>query len=598
MLVLAVLVIMATAFMQSMRIDRLTARAYLNKVRAEMAAEAARALATQGMTTADFRTDDFSILRLELETENGLAPYAFLAKAEDATTSSPILLYPLLSTNRTTPITIDRSTFDNINRSILKSDVANKLFDESFNPNDPSQTALLPLNDALGRMEDGSQSRQIAIPWVTINDSSGKPRMRFAYWIEDLQGYIDLQQAGNVDDSTSNPARHRRGEFQPIGGNATNRFGHPADIGLFTWFDSTLPVDQGSESYNNLIEVRNQLPSAPSARQLGLSGPNTGQVRQISRTKREQRDADPWYFTVAGLGHEMEPELIPDGFGFVNAGQPKVNLNNAIQLSLTDPAGAVANITQTISSNLPNFADARCGGMNATDYLQNLAANIIDYADADSSPTTNGSTYRGIDSYPFISQYYMLTLYKRIGSTAEFTVEHYLELWNLSDKPFQGRVRFVPTNNYTCSVSGTAFSFSDPRFQGRRPPPLEAPVSLAGRGAGSNQKAVVLVGTTTHTVTGAAIPADPLQLNEHYNSSYQMYVDDGSGKGMLLADRGQMIYRTGRPLPNTNGVINSSAGLERLNPRTDLPRRSRWQFPKRQPGRSPRQFLHYRTTGC
>lgn len=39
-IVVAVLTIMSVAFMQSMRIDRLTARAYLNKTRAEMAAEA------------------------------------------------------------------------------------------------------------------------------------------------------------------------------------------------------------------------------------------------------------------------------------------------------------------------------------------------------------------------------------------------------------------------------------------------------------------------------------------------------------------------------------------------------------------------------
>jgi Tfp pilus assembly protein PilE len=104
-IVVAVLTIMSVAFMQSMRIDRLTARAYLNKVRAEMAARAgvedalARLLNTDLAVTVNAYeelTVDYQgsavtapyLTGLELSaTGGGIAQRYYLTSSTDATTA-------------------------------------------------------------------------------------------------------------------------------------------------------------------------------------------------------------------------------------------------------------------------------------------------------------------------------------------------------------------------------------------------------------------------------------------------------------------------------------------------------------------------------
>ncbi len=64
-----------------------------------------------------------------------------------------------------------------------------------------------------------------------------------------------------------------------------------------------------------------------------------------------------------------------------------------------------------IRAALPDF-DQRKGGF-PEDYVKTLAANAIDYADADSDPTLKANEYRGLDAYPLLSEIALQVNYVR-----------------------------------------------------------------------------------------------------------------------------------------------------------------------------------------
>jgi hypothetical protein len=62
-----------------------------------------------------------------------------------------------------------------------------------------------------------------------------------------------------------------------------------------------------------------------------------------------------------------------------------------------------------------------------------LAANIIDYADTDSLPTTNGAAIRGYDSYPLPTIYYDRMAYtNKNGNLFTIQVTPFVQVWNPS----------------------------------------------------------------------------------------------------------------------------------------------------------------------
>jgi hypothetical protein len=93
----------------------------------------------------------------------------------------------------------------------------------------------------------------------------------------------------------------------------------------------------------------------------------------------------------------------------------------------------VTNISDFIKFNLPDFTN-RAGGMNGTNYLYALAANMIDYADTDGEPTTTntpaGNLISGFDNYPLPT-----IIFDQISSSlagTEITITPYWQFWNCS----------------------------------------------------------------------------------------------------------------------------------------------------------------------
>jgi hypothetical protein len=271
----------------------------------------------------------------------------------------------------------------------------------------------------------GLASTSPSVAWVILTNSAGRTNARFAFWVEDLSGRLDLSVAG----STGTNARRSTG---------TN----PQELAVWALFNPSVELDQENAIVRNLTNSRSALVTPATARVLDSNNITTNLLANLA----------------ANLIHDTnEPEVIPFGFGYTNQGQLKLNLNRSITTNT-----AVTEIADYISANLPNFTN-RAGGFmisaggGATNtnaytgraYLQTLAASMVDYADTDSDPTTDGTplttnrarpVYRGVDSYPFVNEinkrYLMISNNLTNGGRQVVVVTtDYIELWNLSTKP-------------------------------------------------------------------------------------------------------------------------------------------------------------------
>ena len=131
-----------------------------------------------------------------------------------------------------------------------------------------------------------------------------------------------------------------------------------------------------------------------------------------------------------------EPQVIPYGYGLPDAGQPKHDLVGIVAAGTNT---SVANLRSIIQRNLPGLTN-RAGALSITmsdpnAYLNNLAANIVDFIDADSTVTA-GSGYRGVEPLPYLNE--RATLYLRNqspnSSNAIVDTTEYMEFWNLHDQ--------------------------------------------------------------------------------------------------------------------------------------------------------------------
>jgi len=124
----------------------------------------------------------------------------------------------------------------------------------------------------------------------------------------------------------------------------------------------------------------------------------------------------------------ISSSLVNGSFYPSQAGQRKTNLNSNNMLT----ANGAIQIAATINSNYPMFTN-RAGGMNGSNYVSALAANIVDYADTDPLPTTlNNIPIAGFDAYPLPTIIYDQMVLGPKGT--DLTLTPYWQFWNLSTK--------------------------------------------------------------------------------------------------------------------------------------------------------------------
>ena len=433
LVMLALAAVVVVGLLTSTSLDRVTARSYDDRYQAEVAVQngleaAKKALiaspdAASGKpgVTAD---DSFLVVRSDGPPDaNGNKPaYYFLAKAQPGSAGG-IDYYPLFAggTSQNLPSGINPTSYAVTPPTPPEKAFPSNPAEQKFGSNTRYYPQMLP------------NQPSVFTQWFEVqnpNDGATAPNhdlpyQRFTYWVEDLAGYIDASAAGNIAGTGSLHAR-------PLDqSTAAKRYEtKPSEIPLFGVFDSTSPNDPGNTAAQVLVSNHPLLHTVPTLRQLAPGPANTDVTTPTLATR---------------LRADSELPLVPFGFGYKDEGKPnftKLQINDQVT---SGGLGAVQSIAQKINVNLPTFGVQRKGGLTGQDYVNTIAASMIDYADKDSEATV-GADYRGIDSYPLVSELYSMKWWNKpaelnAGTGTYFVhveMDTWVELWNTTNQELTG----------------------------------------------------------------------------------------------------------------------------------------------------------------
>ena len=309
--------------------------------------------------------------------------------------------------------------------------------------------------------------------WETLTLPEGETERllaRYCFHVEDLQGRLNLGHAGNLDGPE---ARHSREVPDPhaVPGLNLGRAGALDQAALFTLLDPAA-ADDSSDLARQLLRHRPLLLSPDLWKEVLLQPTQDWPGRQarqaLARDPVSGRLQDrAWRALEEQASHRLaayeERALIPPDPAFAGMASPTVKLNlNRLLGSLERATAverpvlarqAVAEIAEHIRRHLPHFGRRRggypLGGSEAErdfNYLQCLAAGLLDYADRDPYPLLIEGVCRGTDAHPLVSEQWQRYRFERTYTEGndrfiEFSITTYLELWNLSQLPIQGRVQ-------------------------------------------------------------------------------------------------------------------------------------------------------------
>ena len=490
------LLILAVGALLISSIERSTARSYLDRQRASLAAEAALE-EVRGILLEHASNDDFLVIQQQFPEQASApssgsdarkpAPLTVIARGKPDKSGSDTDKYlyeavPLFSTSRS------KSDFSGLalNDPVVgKSDLPKLLEQER------ERLRGLKDNEAY---EDETVADFSTLPylaeshaeWKEIRDDQDRTISRYAYWVEDMQGKLDPTVVGNADDPSG---EHARPEWpHPAPGTPlpkTNGDEPPMrSVALFA-IDPAAKETKGQQGSvgKQLIDQRATMltpesvlaaakpPSSPADLVDALTPP----LKRLESLVMDPSDPqNPLVASYPGqLSHPtalaIEESLFPnqrpylerpvvpfaEGIDHKAAGLPKLNLN---RLLATGGESAVNEMAQFIDQALPVFDDpsdradanrrerARKGGF-PDDYLKTLAANAIDYADKDSEPTLKAGSFRGLDAYPLLSEIVLhidfLGGTSKVGSSyvLRWRFKLFAELWNMTNQEVKGDAR-------------------------------------------------------------------------------------------------------------------------------------------------------------
>lgn len=426
LVVTGALLILAISTLLVTSIERNTARSFVDYERADLAAHAGFEN-FRSILNSNAANDDFIILHSSLENpivENrDKAPHLFLARSTATANGFSFRYIPLFS-------------------ALTQPDPNGSLAPPKVEPLVGTHNKEW-LDFATHPYQD-----KVRAAWLPIENEKGRTVARYAYWVEDLQGRIDPKIAGNENGPGSTHARLAWPLFPPVLNPLTKSGAHPLDqIALYA-VDPSATEDQQGTVGKQLIKNRDMLISPDST--LAAVGIPTPLARDAAGHLRDPKARAVEEAMAPGLQPYKEQPLIPfvDGINASAAGKPKLNLN---KLLATGGDPAVHKMAAFIKNALPRFEDRKGGFPDK--YIETLAANALDYADADNSPTYSASAYRGLDAYPLVSEFLMRFRWENIleENGRKYLVlssSTYVELWNMTDKPTTGDAEVSYETNY------------------------------------------------------------------------------------------------------------------------------------------------------
>ena len=411
-LAVAGLTLLLIGLMTVLTLERKTARSYSDAGRADLAVESGLAVALASLSEIAKR-DDSIVFRIEDPVQPTIAssqrPLGFREQ---------FFTYGALYENgQWRGIPLFSGAPETSLGSLVPDTVAlrQSLGDYVKGQSDP----LIALGNPSEHEQSIPRAKWVDLPTATVKDYT----TRYAYWVEDLSGRIDGTVAG------SEPRTLGLG---------------PAEIPLAPLFEAS-----GADDAKALVKDRAKFRTS-------------GSIRTKFKSDTAKRsEANLIYENLSQLEPSHE-RVVPSGFGYVDEGTPTADLNEFVANA---DVGGIAN---SISRNIPTFSNRRGAMGTPDDYLNTLAANIIDYADTDTLPTiipvANGRGIRGIDSYPFVN--IIVDRYKRVqpetGKSNQVAVEvrTFVELWNPSDQEITGKITLNNIDKVGVTIGGPRF-FND-----------------------------------------------------------------------------------------------------------------------------------------
>lgn len=580
MLVLAAVIVIA--LLSSAALDRVTAKSNDDSYQAELAArnglEAAKKalIATPDQTTPVCADDGFLVVRVDGIQTNPTSgvkdAYYFLAKAKPRNVatgqSTGLDYYPLFAGGTTqslatginpttyavTPPTAPAAAFaTNPAQEIFGA--TTRLYPQLFSGQAPAYTQWIEIRDP----NDTATAPAHNLPY-----------QRYTFWIEDLAGYLDSSVAGNIAD-TGNANKRPLVQTLPSSRYQTT----PAELALFTIFDPVLQPDSGKTGAKSVIQNRALQFTVPTLKIIASGSGVTDATTPFLATRLEA---------------DSELPLVPYGYGYIDEGnvaKPKLDINQQVS---TGGGPAVSSIAKKVNDNLPLFGPQRQGGLTALDYVNTIAASLIDYADTDSDGTV-GADYRGYDSYPLISEIYTTKnwtkKYQNPAGTGpyyvEVTVDCWVELWNMSNQVTSGTVSLKVTENHPVHVGTTT-----PYTFGTAPSDLHDNSTVATiypSGAfpltvtmQPNEYKVLNVQTDTFQLNSGVSPPDSFPAPSPASQSLQLDLSktdtryELTWKSSASAGPGEIVDKSNAGIVRVSGALSGpSGGKSNRNWRGSLP---------------------------
>lgn len=413
-----------TAFLASARLERMSSRTIGDQTRLEMALDTGLDFACY---TIDLSGKTWNIPHwLAGEDANGIG-YLMMGTPSNTAGSTILTNYALFS-----PATISAISNSMVPKDSIYFESTSQADYVSKRTNSTGLMKLTNFTNTSVRIPMLGARTSPPVGWITnynLIRGSNTPAFRFAYFTEDKEGLIDIDSmGGTINRSTG-----------------TN----PAEISLIS-------VGVPTNKYGQFSNLRPAFVSP-------------GMIKEIFTSNLSIAATNAQYFSTgnrsvngpgAPAGDVRGFYWIPEGLGYPNSGLKAVNLNS----NLT--AAGLTTLANHINTSLPNFKD-RAGGFPAEDYTLTLAANIIDYADTDSAPTTTGApsggpAIRGYDSYPLPTIYYDQIVTSVAGTVANLAVTPYVQFWNPSSSS-TGQIQLTLTNRIDeqLNLSSVATPFPD-----------------------------------------------------------------------------------------------------------------------------------------
>lgn len=572
MLVLSAVSILCVALFTLMRYEVATVGAHERQFRAELGIESGLNAAVQSLAAAT--ADDLSVIHTK--------------KTSDGT---PVLLASRYDTSagawKTQP-----------------------LVSGTWRPADTGNLASVqtpPAGSAQVRLPGGLGVNGVArVNWEAMPAVPGSPiTVRYAYWVEDMQGRVDAGVAGNQEGASQ--AHLRSGPSVPDSAPGLGRV--PAtpspeqkalrDIALYALDPESTAIDGGTLD-DHVIKNR----FSPTLGTLVALRGSSGQRDPVTGKPLDARDAALEESVAVGLQSYEEAALIPyatDNTGkrlFARAGQPMMDLNDPDLAD--DPVEFIERFATTIRENLPDFERLRKGGF-PENYLETLGASARDYADLDNEPNIVAGRHRGYEAYPLVSEMYYRFRWDNVLITqgrkfAVLTVTPYVELWNPTNVEIDGVFELSLQSNYEMNIGFNTYSFTGGPTPGAGDAAICSP--LPARRDGNFWCPPVAIGSSTNILPRTnPRPSGALRPNEYRMYELQQFTFrfDGGPSSVFIStpmsfnedtSSGYRLRFNGREVDRSRGSVRRL--IMRLHYPNDAAEDSRQQYRGTFPGHSYR----------